>query len=150
MCEMKTVRDFMRCQLVTLDAETCVLDGIGNLLRHNISGAPVVDRSGAFLGVFSEKCSMSALTGVLEIGFESGTYVPPVKSFMRVAVLQSLGLADHIPTRSRFRILERPIVTRLDHRKLIYSFVYFRPRVQLFDSQGLWECPKVPMSRNMP
>ena len=25
---------------------------------------------------------MSALTGVLEIGFESGTYVPPVKSFM--------------------------------------------------------------------
>lgn len=82
MYEMKTVRDFMRCQLVTLDPETCVLDGIGNLLKHNISGAPVVDSSGVLLGVFSEKCSMSSLTSVLEIGFESGMSVPRVKSFM--------------------------------------------------------------------
>ena len=43
MYEMKNVRDFMRCQLVTLDAETCLLDGIGHSLRRNISGAPVVD-----------------------------------------------------------------------------------------------------------
>ena len=54
MYEMKAVRDFMRRQLVTLDTDTCVLDGIGNLLRHNISGAPVVDAGGKFLGMFSE------------------------------------------------------------------------------------------------
>lgn len=82
MFEMQAVRDFMRRQLVTLDADTCVLDGIGNLLRHNISGAPVVDSSGTFIGVFSEKCSMNALTTMLELGFESGLSVPRVQAFM--------------------------------------------------------------------
>jgi CBS-domain-containing membrane protein len=39
-----------------------VFDGIAHLLKHNITGAPVVDSQGNYLGVFSEKCCMSVVT----------------------------------------------------------------------------------------
>lgn len=54
-------RDIMTRKLVTLTPEMDVFDAIESLLAHRISGAPVVDREGRFLGVFSEKCSMGAL-----------------------------------------------------------------------------------------
>ena len=53
--------DFMATRLVTLPPEMDVLDAVRLLLKHRISGAPVVDRDGTFLGVFSEKCSMQVL-----------------------------------------------------------------------------------------
>jgi CBS domain-containing protein len=82
MYEMKAVRDFMRRQLITLDGEDRVLDGIGKLLKHNISGAPVVDFQGKYLGVFSEKCCMNWLTTTLEFGSDAGLFVPRVQAFM--------------------------------------------------------------------
>ncbi len=39
MTDVKTAQDFMRRKLVTLAADTNVLDGIARLLRDNISGA---------------------------------------------------------------------------------------------------------------
>ena len=56
-----TAKEFMTSRLVTLSPEMDVLDGIRMLLKSRISGAPVVDRDGRFLGVFSEKCSMHVL-----------------------------------------------------------------------------------------
>jgi CBS domain-containing protein len=55
------VRDFMVTSLVTLDPSTDVFDAIGFLLRNAISGAPVVDADGKYLGIFSEKTSMRVL-----------------------------------------------------------------------------------------
>jgi predicted transcriptional regulator len=55
-------RDIMVTRLVTLRPEMHVFDGIGHLLKRNITGAPVVDSERNFLGVFSEKCCMSVLT----------------------------------------------------------------------------------------
>jgi CBS domain-containing protein len=54
-------RQIMSTKLVTLSPSTDVVKAIGDLLKHRISGAPVVDQDGRFLGVFSEKSSMSVL-----------------------------------------------------------------------------------------
>jgi CBS domain-containing protein len=54
-------RQIMSTKLVTLSPSTDVFKAISDLLNHCISGAPVVDQGGRFLGVFSEKTSMSVL-----------------------------------------------------------------------------------------
>lgn len=54
-------RDIMVRKLVTLRPEMDVFDAVQMLLKHRISGAPVVDADGQYLGVFSEKCSMHVL-----------------------------------------------------------------------------------------
>lgn len=57
-------QDFMAKRLVTLRAGMPALDAIALLLKNRISGAPVVDPAGRFLGVFSEKFSMDVLLGL--------------------------------------------------------------------------------------
>jgi CBS domain-containing protein len=54
-------KDIMVTKLVTLSPEMDAFDAIELLLKHRISGAPVVDGAGNYLGVFSEKCSMSVI-----------------------------------------------------------------------------------------
>ena len=54
-------RDIMATKLVTLSPDMDVFHAIDRLLKHHISGAPVVDREGNFIGVFSEHCSISLL-----------------------------------------------------------------------------------------
>ena len=61
-----TAADVMTTRLVTLDPETPVQAAIRVLLRHRISGAPVVacgpdGRRNRFAGVFSEKTCMRVL-----------------------------------------------------------------------------------------
>src|SRR5687768_12662282 len=56
-----TARDFMVTDLITILPEADVLEATRLLLKHRISGAPVVDRDGRYLGVFSEKSSMHVL-----------------------------------------------------------------------------------------
>lgn len=58
----RSARDIMATRLVTLSPDTPVINGIAQLLRHNITGAAIVDADGKYLGVFSEKCCMSVLT----------------------------------------------------------------------------------------
>ncbi len=60
---MKSVvaEEFMITRLVTLKEQMDVLDAVRLLLKNRISGAPVVDAAGRFVGVFSEKCSMHVL-----------------------------------------------------------------------------------------
>ncbi len=54
-------RDFMTTRLVTLRPRMDVFDAMGLLLKHQISGAPVIDDDGMFLGTFSEKTCMSVV-----------------------------------------------------------------------------------------
>jgi len=56
-----TAKDCMVTKLVTLLPEMDVLEAVRLLLKYRISGAPVVDSDGLFLGVFSEKCSMHVI-----------------------------------------------------------------------------------------
>ncbi len=52
------VRDFMTTDVVTLRPDMDVLQAIAVLLKHNISGAPVVDDAGALLGMLTERDCM--------------------------------------------------------------------------------------------
>ncbi len=56
-----TARDCMTRKLVTLRPEMDVMEAVSLLLRNRISGAPVVDSDGNYLGVFSEKCSLHVI-----------------------------------------------------------------------------------------
>ena len=70
----------MVTRLTTLSPEMDVLDAIRLLLRHRVSGAPVVGPQNQYLGVFSERCSMQV---ILDAAYEQ---FPPsqVGAFMDV------------------------------------------------------------------
>ncbi|QDT67841.1 putative voltage-gated ClC-type chloride channel ClcB [Planctomycetes bacterium MalM25] len=61
MMHTTTAREFMTTRLTTLHPEMEVHEAIRLLLKHQISGAPVVGPQGEYLGVFSERCSMQVL-----------------------------------------------------------------------------------------
>jgi CBS domain-containing protein len=52
--KVPTARDIMTRSLVTLRPEMRALEAAGLLLKHEISGAPVVDDEGRLVGLFSE------------------------------------------------------------------------------------------------
>jgi len=48
------VKDYMARKLITLQARTNVVEAMDVLLKHGISGVPVVDDDGDLVGVLSE------------------------------------------------------------------------------------------------
>ncbi len=67
---MKSIvaQDIMAKRLVTLSPHVDVLNAVRLLLKNKISGAPVVDAEGRYLGVFSEKCAMHV---ILDAAYDS-------------------------------------------------------------------------------
>jgi CBS domain-containing protein len=80
--------EIMVTKLVTIAPETNVSQGISHLLRHNISGAPVVDSQNNYQGVFSEKCCLNVLSVTAQL----------VKS-QEVTKAQSQHVNDFMATR---------------------------------------------------
>jgi len=60
-------RDMMVSNLITLSPQMDALEALDVLLRHRISGAPVVDSDKRFLGTFSEK---SCIRFVVDTAYE--------------------------------------------------------------------------------
>ncbi len=56
-------KQVMSKRLLTLRPDMDVFEAIKLLLKHRVSGAPVIDERGRFLGSFSEKTSMNVLLG---------------------------------------------------------------------------------------
>lgn len=54
-------KHIMVTKLVTLSPDMDAFEAIDLLLKYRISGAPVVDNDRNYLGVFSERCSLSFL-----------------------------------------------------------------------------------------
>jgi len=63
-----TARDIMTKRVITLRPDHDLFDVIDLFVRNKISGAPVVDRNGKYLGVFSERASISLLLDAAERG----------------------------------------------------------------------------------
>ena len=59
-----TARDIMIRRVITLRPHMEVTDAIRVMMKHKIAGAPVVNEDGRYLGVFSEKSSLSVLLGM--------------------------------------------------------------------------------------
>ena len=72
------VKDHMSKNVVTLDPEMEILQAVQELIRHDISGAPVLDRHGRLVGVLTERdCMRVAMEGSYH-----GSPAGPVKDFM--------------------------------------------------------------------
>ena len=57
---ISTAKDIMSRNFVTLSPHMDVLEAVDLLVKHNISGAPVVDNLGSLIGVLSEIDCMKA------------------------------------------------------------------------------------------
>ena len=72
------VRNYMAGQLVTFKPDEDVINAIHELVKHRISGAPVVDDKGDLIGMLSE-------TDCLKVALNAGYYGDwggPVADFM--------------------------------------------------------------------
>ena len=56
-----TARHIMATKLITLRPDMDAFEAIGRLLRRKVSGAPVVDDEGRFVGIFSEQSAIDML-----------------------------------------------------------------------------------------
>ena len=124
MAVVKVAEDFMRRSLVTLTPETSVCDGVSRLLKDGISGAPVVDASGNYLGVFSEKCCMKALTEPVDAAVGMPIHMPRVREFMTTELVTldpSEDVFDAIDRLLLRRISGAPVVDQAGHYLGIFS-----------------------------
>jgi CBS domain-containing protein len=64
-----TIADYMTKNLMTVKQDADVLATIKQLLSHKVTCAPVLDRSGKLVGMFSEKDSMKV---VLDASYNQG------------------------------------------------------------------------------
>ena len=106
-----TASDIMTKKLYTLAPEMNVMDAVPMLLKHKISGAPVVDAKGNLVGILSEldcvnhigECAMTNAPpqSVRDLMTKDLTTVPPETTLLTLA---------HIFTTKRYRRL--PVVDR--------------------------------------
>ena len=73
-----TVRDFMTKKLVKFSPETGIYYAINELVKHGISGAPVVDENNHCIGILSEKDCLRVLANGVFHGEAAGS----VKDYM--------------------------------------------------------------------
>jgi CBS domain-containing protein len=91
------VEDYMARKLVTVGPETTTAEAIGLLLKHEISGMPVVDDDGNLVGILSERDCLKPLvdsqyfespsTRVAELMSTELKTVSPETGIMKVAEL---------------------------------------------------------------
>jgi len=74
-------------RLVTLQPDMDALSAVRMLLKHGISGAPVVEKANRYLGVFSEKTSMRFLLRLTYEDLPSSD----VRSFMNADLIRTIG-----------------------------------------------------------
>lgn len=69
-------RDIMKTNLVTLSPDADVFAALEVLLKNKISGAPVVNGTGEFLGTFSERSCMEVIVNALYDGMPDACLMP--------------------------------------------------------------------------
>ncbi len=79
--DVPTARDIMTRRLVTVRPEMRADEAAGILLKHNISGAPVVDGEGNLLGLLSEYDCLRAVAAA-EYDFDRHDVVVTVEELM--------------------------------------------------------------------
>jgi len=93
---MKTpssVKNYMAKDLITFSPETNVLSAIRTLIKHKISGAPVVDETGWIVGIISE---FDCLKPILESSYHNdmGTHVKDCMSKDITTINANASLMD--------------------------------------------------------
>ena len=89
----RAVKDIMAKRLVTFQPDMHVRAAIESLLKHKISGAPVVDKNGTLIGVLSEIDCMPTIIQDLYYS-DSGGSVGDFMSTELTTVNSEMGLVD--------------------------------------------------------
>ena len=90
---LRAVKDIMAKRLVTFQPDMHVRAAIESLLKHKISGAPVVDENGTLIGVLSEIDCMPTIIQDLYYS-DSGGSVGDFMSTEITTVNSEMGLVD--------------------------------------------------------
>jgi CBS domain-containing protein len=105
-------RDLMVRRLRTLSPQTSLFDAVAFLLRHDISGAPVVDDAGRLLGLFSELDCLRALAAgeFYDHGYYAAHSVGDLMSAARYTIPPDLDLFAIAGTFVTARVRRLPVV----------------------------------------
>jgi len=95
---MPTVKELMTTDLISVDPDDSIETAIILMLKHGVSGLPVVDSSGRLLGVLSE-------FDLLELVWDPKTTQDKVHSYMSGEVRTVDEDDDLIAAAERFRVL---------------------------------------------
>lgn len=101
---MLRARDIMTREIVTLRPDTGIVDAIGVLLYHNISGAPVVDEASTLLGLLSELDCLRVLA--------LGTYTEETHEAVRTVAEFMTGVPHTIPPDREIYAIAGDFLTR--------------------------------------
>ena len=131
------VKDCMATDLVTFTLSTNVVDAMDLLLKHGISGAPVVDNEGALVGIVSE-------VDLIQVVVQDSYYNEPVgivADFMRSNV-ETVTLDTDIFTlaekiirehRRRYPVVDEEggLVGQISRRDVLRAASEFRSRASI-------------------
>jgi CBS domain-containing protein len=131
-------QDIMVTKLVTLRPEMDLRDAARLLVKHRISGAPVVDDAGRLIGVFTEKDVMTALIDAVydelpcsevgaymvidpltiteDVDLLSIAQIFKANTFRRLPVVRGEELVGQISRRDILRTVARLIDPAPDHK----------------------------------
>ena len=71
-----TAKDIMAARVITVKPDDDLFDVIDLLVRNKISGCPVVNDDGCYMGIFSERTSISLLVDAIERGTPTNRIEP--------------------------------------------------------------------------
>lgn len=100
----------MVVNLVTLTPETDVFQGIDRLLENQVTGAPVVDPSNRYLGMFSEQCCMVTLTEAARASEVHGIRAKHLMSTGLLTFNPDLDACDAIKKLIHHRVSGAPVI----------------------------------------
>ena len=127
--KLPIVRDHMDTEVFSLEPQIEILDAVGFLLQHHVTGAPVIDGAGHLLGMLTEKDCLNLVAAGADANRPRGT----VADFMTTAVTTispdtdvyyAAGLFLHQGFR-RFPVIEAGrlvgAITRFDILRVIHA-----------------------------
>ena len=124
-------RDIMTTKLVTLTPTMDVFHAIDLLIKHQISGAPVVDPEGNYIGVFTEKSCLSVLVKGAYDRHPTGQIFPFIDTdamtieedtdLLQIAQIFSTTQARRLPVLRGNRLVGQ--ISRCDALRAVYQLM---------------------------
>ncbi len=109
------IADYMTKNITTLNKETDIFVAIQQLLDHKQTSAPVLDNSGKYIGIFSEKDCIEA---VLESAYNQGTS-GKVADFMSNETISVNAETSIIDIAEKFKVCSERVLPVISDHKIV-------------------------------
>ena len=109
------IADYMTKNFTTLKKETDVFAAVKQLLDHRLTSAPVLDESGQFIGIFSEKDCIEA---TLEASYNQGNS-GKVADFMSTETNSVEAESSILDIAEKFKTCSERILPVLEDNKIV-------------------------------